>query len=376
MSEERKKEPISLGAVARYTLVVLAIIVSALFFWQIKEALLAAFGGVIIAVFLCGTAREIRKFVPLSRAWSLVTVGLSIIFVSGLFVWLFGSQVVAQFEDLTEKLPDQISELEQTIRDWPLGEQLIDGAGGQSEGGDQSENQGSTDGQEKSGQSEEGQRWGGDASGMIFKAGSTAVDVLSTLVIILFIGIFFSADPDLYKRGITLLVTKKRADRVQEALETSGHALWQWLKGQLVAMVSVGALVTIGLLIIGVPLAFILGFLAGLLDFVPYIGPIVAVIPAILLAFSVSPQAALLTALLFLLVQQIEGNMITPLVQKEMVSLPPALVILSVVAFGLVFGIPGVVLATPLAVIVMVLVNMLYIRDVLGKEVTIPGQED
>ncbi|MEX1269614.1 MAG: AI-2E family transporter [Balneolaceae bacterium] len=379
MSGEKNREPVPPGVIARYTLVILAIIAAALFFWQIKEALLAAFAGVILAVIITGAARGLRRFFPISRTWSLVSVGLIVILVAGLFGWIFGSQIVNEFGELRDQLPERISEVQQTIRDLPMGEQLLDGGGNsQGEEGSGGSEQGNGNGgenQESGGESQGVQGLAGDAGGMLFQAGSSVVNALSTLVLILFIGIFFAIDPDIYKNGITLLFTKKRSGRINEALDASGSALWQWLMGQLLAMAFVGIIVTVGLLIIGVPLALILGVIAGLLEFIPYLGPIVAFVPAILLAFSVSPQTALFTAFLYLLVQQLEGNVITPLVQRRMVSLPPAIIILSVVAFGLVFGVPGVVLATPLAVIAMVMISMLYVQDVLGKEITIPGQE-
>lgn len=358
---EKNDWPVSAGDIARYTLVVVAILATALLFWQIKDAFLVAFAGIIMAVFITGFARIVRRFVPISRAWSLVTVGILITLIFGAFGFLFGPQIVNDFERLTERLPEQLTELRERIREWPLGDQLLDGGG---------------DGQEENGEDRGGisEYFVGKAGGMLFQVGTTIANVLSTLVLIVFIGIFFAADPESYKKGIALLFTEKRANRINEVLETSGKALWQWLAGQLGAMTFVGITVTIGLMIIGVPQALVLGIIAGLLDFVPFAGPLAAVFPALVLAFSVSPQAAFYTALLYLIVQQFEGNMVTPLIQRRMVSLPPAMVILSLIAFGLIFGIPGIILATPLAVVVMVVVGMLYVEDVLGKDVSIPGR--
>lgn len=358
---EKNGWPVSAGDIARYTLVVVSILATALLFWQIKDAFLVAFAGIIMAVIITGFARIVRRFLPISRTWSLVAVGALAILIFGVFGFLFGPQIVTEFERLTEQLPEQMTELRERISEWPLGEQLLDGGG---------------DGQEEDGEDEAGvsEDLAGRAGGMLFQVGTTIANVLSTLVLIVFIGIFFAADPGSYKKGIVLLFTEKRADRINEVLDTSGKALWQWLAGQLGAMTFVGITVTIGLMIIGVPLALILGIIAGLLDFVPIVGPLAAVFPALILAFSVSPQAAFYTALLYLIVQQIEGNMVTPLIQRQMVSLPPAMVILSLVAFGLIFGIPGIILATPLAVVVMVVVGMLYVEDVLGKDVSIPGR--
>jgi predicted PurR-regulated permease PerM len=258
------------------------------------------------------------------------------------------------------------------VRGWPMGEQLLgESEDRQGDNGDDNQDENGDDDNEGG----LGETMVGDAGGIIFQVGTTIVSVFSTLILIFGTGIFFAINPDIYKKGIALLFTEKRADRVNEALETSGKALWQWLTGQFMAMAFVGITATIGLMIIGVPLALILGIIAGLSDFVPIVGPLAASILAILLAFSISPETALYTAILYLVIQQFESNLVTPLVQRRMVHIPPAVVILSLVAFGSVFGIAGVILATPLTVVLMVFVGMFYVQDVLGKEVTVPGKD-
>ncbi|MCA1801775.1 MAG: AI-2E family transporter [Rhodothermaceae bacterium] len=362
------EKSVTYGSAARYTLVVLAILAVTLFIWQIKNALLMAFAGVILAIVLGGLAALIQKYTPLSRTWSLVSVGTILLLLIAGFSFLFGAQIASGFDELTQKLPQQISDLRDTVREWPMGEHFVGSESGADSGS--VENDGN-------GESEEGKESNvpEGTGGMIFDIGVSLVNMLSNLSLIVIIGIFFAINPTIYKKGIVLLFPKSKSDRIHEALDTAGNALWHWISGQFIAMIFVGVTVTIGLMIIGVPLAIVLGFIAGVFDFVPIIGPIFAFFPALLLALSVSPQAALYTGVLYLVVQQIEGNLLTPLIQKKMVSIPPAMIILSVVAFGLVFGITGVILATPLAVVVMVFVGMFYVQDVLGKEVDIPGKD-
>ncbi|MEX2402644.1 MAG: AI-2E family transporter [Balneolales bacterium] len=379
----RESNAVPASTIARYTLVVVAILAVVLFFWQIKDALLIALGGVIVGVIIAGMARGLRRILPISRPWSLVGAGLEVILFLGLFVLIFGPQVSNEFAQLTQQLPQQISEMQQSMRNWPISEYLLDDQGGgqnanEEQGGSQNEGESNSENTAGSGGEQEG---GGEGSnqmegsgGMIFQAGSTIINVLGTLVLVLFVGVFFAVDPELYKKGILLLITHDRTERVDEALEASGNALWKWLMGQLIAMTFVGVSITIGLWIAGVPLALILGLIAGLFDFVPYIGPIVAIVPGILLALAEGPDTALWAGVVYLIVQQLEGYVITPIVQRRKVSMPPGLIILAVVAFGMVFGVPGIVLATPLAVITMVLVGMLYVQDVLGKDIEIPGQ--
>ena len=362
MANKIKGETITAWVMAKYTLAVVGILITIAFLYFIRDALLIAFAGVIFAVILNGFAAIIQRYIPISRGWSIAAVGVIILIVFTSFGFIFGSQIVEEFEQFTEKLPQQISQLKETISGWPMGDELVDGDGENTEAGVQEENGSDNDIPD-------------GAGGMAFQVGVTIVDVIATFGLIIIIGIYFVIDPETYKKGIGLFFTKKRADRINEALETSGNALWSWLKGQFIIMLFVGIAVTIGLMIIGVPLALVLGIIAGLSEFIPIIGPWIGAVPGILLAFSVDGQTALYTAIFYLVIQQVESNVLSPLIQQHMVHIPPALVILSVVAFGLIFGIAGIILATPLAVIAMVLVGMFYVQDVLGKEVKIPGQE-
>ena len=365
MANREKRGDLKTSVIAQYTLIVIGILITIAFLYFIRDALLIAFAGVIFAVILNGLAAVIRRYIPISRGWSIAAVGVIILIIITSFGFIFGSQIVEEFEQLTEKLPQQISQLRETISEWPLGDELINDENG--EAGEQQDI-------EEEGESDEGMPSG--AGGMAFQVGVTIVDVIATFGLIIIIGIYFVIDPETYKKAIALLFTKKRAKRVNEALETSGNALWSWLKGQFIIMLFVGVSVTIGLMIIGVPLALVLGIIAGLSEFIPIIGPWIGAVPGILLAFSVDGQTALYTAIFYVVIQQVESNILSPLIQQQMVHIPPAVVILSVVAFGLVFGIAGVILATPLAVIMMVLVGMFYVQDVLGKEVKIPGQDE
>jgi predicted PurR-regulated permease PerM len=158
----------------------------------------------------------------------------------------------------------------------------------------------------------------------------------------------------------------KRA-RADEILGETGTALRKWLIAMSLDMIFLGVVTGVGLWIVGVPQAFALGVLSGLSVFVPYIGPIVAIIPGLLLALSVSPTLALHAFIVYIVAQQLEGNISLPLLQRWTVKMPPAMMLLAIVAFGFLFGIWGVLLATPLAVAVMTIVRMAYVEDVLEK---------
>jgi predicted PurR-regulated permease PerM len=171
------------------------------------------------------------------------------------------------------------------------------------------------------------------------------------------------------------LVPERGRALAAEAMEASARALRLWLLGRMVSMATVGLMTWIGLTIIGVPSALTLGLLAALLEFVPFIGPVISAVPAVLLAFAVGPDKALWTVMLFLIVQQIEGNVLEPLVQQRAVDLPPALLLFALVAGGLIFGPVGIILAAPLTVVLYVLVKRLYVQEALHTKTSLPGEE-
>jgi predicted PurR-regulated permease PerM len=201
---------------------------------------------------------------------------------------------------------------------------------------------------------------------------STAFGAVGSFLIVLVLGVYFAAEPKTYVNGTARLFPEEHRGRVCEAFGHTGHALRWWLIGRIAAMAAVGVLTFIGLMILGVPFAFVLALLNMLLDFIPNIGPLIAAIPAIMVGLSQDAMTALWVAVLYLVVQSLEGFLITPYIQQRIVSLPPALLLAAQLVMGAGFGILGLLLAPPLAVVAMVLVQMLYLRDVLGEQVKLP----
>jgi predicted PurR-regulated permease PerM len=199
---------------------------------------------------------------------------------------------------------------------------------------------------------------------------------LADALLILVGGVFLAASPRFYRVGAVKLVPSERRDQMWSALEASGTALQLWLKAQLLTMLLVGTVTGLGLWLIGVPSWFALALLAALLEFVPYVGPIAAAVPAILLAVAVDPQTALLTVGLYVLVQQLEGYVFSPLMQQWAVDLPGALLLFSLLACGTLFGAIGIIFAAPLTVVIFVMVKKLYVREALHTPTPIPGEEE
>ena len=199
---------------------------------------------------------------------------------------------------------------------------------------------------------------------------------LANFLLVLFGGIFLAAQPWFYRTGAIKLIPPARRALVAEAMDESEAALRLWLKGQLISMTIIGILTGAGLWLLGIESWLVLGLLAGLLEFIPFAGPILAAIPGILIALVVSPQIALWTTLMYIAVQQVESYIIQPLVQQYAVHIPPVVLLFSLLAFAMLFGIIGVLFAAPLAVVTYVLVKRLYVVEALDTPTPIPGEDD
>jgi predicted PurR-regulated permease PerM len=216
------------------------------------------------------------------------------------------------------------------------------------------------------------------SSGLLTSVAGAAQTIgrgLTEALLVLVGGIYLAAQSGLYRTGFLKLVPAHGRGLLATALDDSGRALKLWLMGQLVSMVLVGTLTGLGLWLIGIPSALTLGLVAGVFEFVPIIGPILAAIPALLLAFIQGPEYLLWTAILYLLIQQAEGNLIQPIVQRVAVDMPPALLLFAIVAGGTLFGAAGILLAAPLAVTMFVMVKRLYVREMLGVDTPLPGEK-
>lgn len=330
---------------------IIAIIVIglALLLWNLRGLFMLIFGAVITAVIFNLLARPIHERLGLHRGVSLF---VAVMLVAGVLVgafWLFGAEVGRQANALNETIPAAWAALQTRLDAWGVGEAVRASLGQASSGGGVMSNLG----------------------GIAMSVGAGVADTLLVIVG----GIYLAAQPGLYRRGIVKLVPPTARPLADQALDDSGRALRLWLLGQLASMTIVGLITGIGLWFLGVPSALTLGLLAGLLEFVPYVGPLISALPALLLALAIGPETALWTGGLYLAVQQLEGNAIQPLVQQRAVDLPPALLLFSLVAGGLIFGVIGILFAAPLTVVLFVMVKRLYVREALHTATPTPGEE-
>jgi predicted PurR-regulated permease PerM len=321
---------------------VLAAVVMLGLLWQLQQPLLLLFGAVLVALALRALARPLSRHGVLKMRHAVLLATLVLTLAIAAALWLLGGPLSTQFEELRNQLPQSWRAAERWLRERPFGPRILDSL-----------------------QDGDSMPWDGIA-GMAMRTANAA----SGLLLIVLIGIYLALDAGLYRDGMVRLVPPRRRGLARDALDATGDALTRWLLGQAVMMVVVGVVVTVGLSLLGVPLALALGVIAGVLEFVPFFGPIVSGLLAVLVAFSLGPQQALYVALLFVVVQQLEGNVLMPLVQRWAVHLPPALAVAGVVVFGSLFGIPGIVFGTPLSVVTMVLVKRLYVEHLLERAPT------
>jgi predicted PurR-regulated permease PerM len=213
-------------------------------------------------------------------------------------------------------------------------------------------------------------------SGILGQVGgvfSSALGGLGAFFIVLVIGLYVVFEPRIYRRSILAIVPQPHRRRGREIVDAMLVALRWWLVARFAAMGVVFTLTAVGVTLVGLPLALTLGLIAGLLSFIPFIGPILAGVPAVLLALVESPAKALWVVGIYIAVQVIEENLIAPLIERRAVSLPPAAILSGQLVVGVLFGFAGVIVSTPLVVAFIVLVQMLYVQDVLEEPAEVLG---
>ena len=323
-----------------------ALVVGLLFVWYARDVLLLVFAGILLGIFLRRLTMIISDRTPLPPGAALALVMLVLTGALVAAFWLRGDTIAEETARLKEDLPRAVEELRARITDYELGERAMEQLPG---------DPGSLLPDDR------------DAVAEVTGVVSRTFSALASGVIILFLGIVFAATPGVYVRGFLALFPEKKEKRMREVLDNLSDTLWWWLLGRLAAMTFIGLTTGIGLALLGVPLAFILGLLAALLSFIPNLGPILSAIPAVLLGLAQSPQTALWVAGLYAGVQAIESYVLDPIIDRKTVYLPPALTITAQLIMALFAGLLGVTLATPFAAALVVVITMLYVQDGLGR---------
>ncbi len=325
--------------VATTILAVVGLLVTAYFLQYVVTILLLFFAGTVLAVLLDAITSTAQRYLPGGREIGLVAMMVFLVAVlGGTGLWVV-PQLVTQVPELLQQLPEAWQTLRTRIQENALLQRMFAELGNPSQ-------------------------WL-QTSGVLGRATSVvsgAFDLLFNVFIVTFIGMYLAVSPERY-RHVALYPFRPQRQREYAALfDELGHELRYWLAGRGISMATVGVLTALGLWFLGVRLAFTLGLLAGLLSFVPYLGPVLALLPALLIAFTESPALAAWVALLYAAIQILETYLVTPLVQQRTTAIPPAVLITAQLFGGVFGGLLGVLLAAPIAVVSATAFRRLYVE--------------
>lgn len=347
-------------AFVKRVLTVIALVALAFLLWKMRLAFLLVFGALIFAVLLLAATRPLERRAGISHRLALAIVCLALLAAVALLGWLVGSQVSRQVTDLLGRLPEAWGQFqEQAGVAIPLSDLLGQGT--------------TEEGQEGDPMLRAIASAARSAAGQLASYGYLLVQGVTVFVLVLIGGVYLAARPGLYRAGIVKLFPRTRQAQVEETLSQSGRILQLWLLAQLMSMAVVGVLTGLGAWAIGLPAPLALGLIAGLLQFVPIVGPILSAVPALLVALTDGWSMVLWTLLLYVGIQQVESDIITPLIQQRMVTIPAGLLLFAIVAVSAVFGSLGVLVASPLAVVAYQVTKKVYVQDTLGHETELPG---
>lgn len=317
--------------VAIVALLVVVILIARVAF----NVLLMILAGALIAVYFHGFGDLIERKTKLNRRLSMIiSIGGSFLFL-GTLLWFMGSKMQDQISVLSDSLPNTITAAKVKMDETHTGRKILT-------------------------------YLSGDNSEKLFSTAqqffSTSFGVMGNLYVIILLAIFFTANPSIYKNGIIMLVPPKNKPLARVAIDRISTALKGWLKGTMLSMVLITFMIATGLTIMGIPGAMVLAMFTGMLKLIPNFGSMAAMIPGVLLALTVSTNTAIIVALIYVISQTIVSNIVTPLIQKRMINLPPALTIISQVIMGTLSGALGIILAVPLLAIIIILVDELYVK--------------
>ncbi len=311
--------------------------------WLLRDVLMLIFGAVVVAAAMRTLCEPLETRIGMSKGLSLAIVSCALLAILSLVIWLFGQTLSNQFQDLGAQLKRSVQAFSGLVKGNGLTEFLSNSTSSS---------------------------LGSIASG-ILSWGSSFIEFVTGAFLVVFGGLYLAADPRRYRDGIVIMLPNDWRKPCDRALDHAGEALRRWLWGQFLAMLIVGAMTGVGLYLVGVPAALSLGILAGIAEFIPVIGPIAASIPVLLIAGSAGASVFLWAVAVILVVQQLESNVITPIVIGSSVAIAPAVALFGIIAIGIVFGLPGLLFGFPLAIVLDVAIRQLYLNDVMHEQINV-----
>jgi predicted PurR-regulated permease PerM len=316
--------------------------------YLLGNVLLLIFAAIILAIGCDGAAKAVMRKTGVSHGWALAAVGIALFGIIAAAIGLTTTRLAQQFQELVQTVIAAADRLQNWLQDIGVLD-LVDTIDGSSD---------SLTGA------------AGNIMGQMMTMGMSVVGAMTSLLFLIVLAFFLSADPGLYRRGVLRLVPPGGRAVVADTFTAIAHAIRWWFLGQLVSMAFLGTTVGLGLFVMGVDLWFALAVLTALVTFVPFIGPLIATVPIVAVSFAESTQTGLIVLAGYIVIENIEGNVVTPMIQQRAVNLPPALLIGLQVLLGVVFGAIGLILAAPFTVMAMVAVQKLWVEHTLGEKVT------
>lgn len=330
----------------RLLLTAIAIAVST-FLVRAANLILLAFGALIVAVLLSTIADWFAERSRLPRWIGLALAAAALFLLIGAIGWLFSAETGREAGKLLQTLPKDWQAVQAWIGATSVGRLVL------------------SSGQQGAGS--------GRLAQWLFGAGWTVSEIVINFLIVVIGAVFFAADPQVYRRGLILLAPPPYRASVADALDDSAVALRLWLWTQLFSMVAMGAMIALGLYFSGLEGWGALGVLGGLSEFIPYVGPTIAMIPALVIALA--GQGSVWGVLgTYAAVRIAQANVITPLLSQRVVKIPPGLYIFTILSMAAVFGSFAMFFSGALSVVAFTLVRSLYLRDTLGDPIPRPGE--
>lgn len=316
---------------------------------------LLVFAGIFFSVLLNFAANWIVRKTPLKYGLALFFVLLLITGILYLIVILIGPSMAQQVQDMSETLPRSLRDLRDQITQTPLGQNLF--------------NELPTDIEALLEDREK-------VMSRIVGSFSTTIGVIANFFIIIVTGIFLASSPGIYTNGFIRLFPVNFRPRLREVMEKTKYSLSLWMMAKLISMLVVGVFTAIGLEILGMPMPYALALIAALFSFIPNIGPYLALAPAVLIALMQGGNMFIYVLILYFGIQIVESYLITPMIEKKMVRLPPALTLFWMVLLGVVTGILGLIMATPILAALIVIIRELYVKDYLEAKKVVVNTTD
>jgi predicted PurR-regulated permease PerM len=330
----------------RRTLAVMAGVAVAVAVWQLQQLVLVLFASALVGLMLSDFAALLQRRFRLPFALAIAAAVLIPLAALAVIFGLFGTMMVEQFIILSTQFPEALARVEAWVRATPVGNDLIS---------------------QLTNYAPKMEQVVGIVQATLANVGSA----ITGFAVVLVAALYLAAQPRLYIDGLIAMLPSEARPRTVETVAAVRESLTAWLKGQAIGMAFVAVGTSLGLWLVGLPSPLAIGLVAGLCEFVPYLGVILVAAPTIILGLGQSPETGLFTAIALVVVQQLQGNVVMPLAQSRFGDLPPVLTIFSLIAAGTLMGPLGVVLAVPLSVVGMALLKVRLTR--LGRSSPLTG---